>query len=99
MTTDSYTKLHVVALGMALGVTWGIGILIFGFIATFLNWGVEVIDILGSVYIGYESTVLGSFIGGLWGFIDAFIGGVIIAWLYNCFACHCCHRKSAKTSE
>jgi len=27
--------------------------------------------------------ILGSIIVGIWGFLDAEIGGVVLAWLYN----------------
>jgi len=40
---------------------------------------------MASVYLGYTPTVLGSIIGGIWGFVDAGIGGLLLAWLYNKF--------------
>jgi len=33
--------------------------------------------------VGYSATIVGILIGAVWGFIDAFIGGVVLAWLYN----------------
>ena len=39
-----------------------------------------------TLYIGYKPTVLGSVLGGIWGFFDAGIGGVVVAWLYNMLA-------------
>jgi len=40
---------------------------------------------ISSLYIGYAATLLGSIIGAIWAFVDGFIGGVIVAWLYNAF--------------
>ena len=77
------SKLHVVAFGVALGVTWSFGIFLLGILAFFFDWGRLFIGAMGSVYVGYEPSVIGSLIGGVLAFIDAFIAGVIIAWIYN----------------
>ncbi|WP_035918972.1 bacteriophage holin [Legionella fairfieldensis] len=88
-------KLHPLALGLALGVIWGISTLLMGLIATYYAYGKTFVAAMGSLYIGYEPSVSGSLIGGLIGFIDAFIGGVLVAWLYNLFA-GCCHKKDVR---
>jgi hypothetical protein len=85
-------RLSPLALGLALGVMWGISILIMGLIAYHFTYGTAFVSTMGALYVGYEASIMGSFIGGLIGFVDAFIGGVIIAWLYNIFA-SCCHKK------
>ncbi|MCF7908864.1 MAG: bacteriophage holin [Candidatus Omnitrophica bacterium] len=79
-------KLDVKALGLTLGIVWGVALLIMGMVAMFFNYGGGFVRALGSIYYGYEATTLGSLIGGFWGFIDAGICGIIIAWLYNKFA-------------
>ena len=76
-------KLDVKACGLALGILWGAGLLILGLLAMCGNYGAGFVNGLGSVYIGYKATLLGSIIGAIWGFVDAGIGGVIFAWLYN----------------
>jgi hypothetical protein len=35
------------------------------------------------MYVGYNATIVGCLIGAAWAFIDAFIGGYLLAWLYN----------------
>ena len=75
-------KLNVKALGLACGIVWSACCFCLGIMAMF-NWGNALVDVLGSMYIGYKATVLGSIIGGIWGFFDAGIGGLVIAWLYN----------------
>ncbi len=76
-------KLDVKALGLTLGIVWGAAMFIMGVMAMFFNYGDGFVKALGSLYIGYKATALGSLIGAVWGFIDAGICGVIIAWLYN----------------
>ncbi len=39
--------------------------------------------VLSSLYIGYAPSFVGSVAGTVWAFADGFIGGVIVAWLYN----------------
>lgn len=82
-------KLHVLNFGLALGVTWAIGIFLLGLMALLFNWGTELVNDIGSMYIGYKATFLGSIIGAIWGFVDAFIFGVLIAFFYNLFN-RCC---------
>lgn len=76
-------KLDVKAFGLACGIVWAAGIFILGLINMFSDWGVGWMMIMSTAYIGYKSTFLGSIIGALWGFVDAGIGGVVLAWLYN----------------
>ncbi len=75
-------KLNVKAFGLTSGIIWGAGIF-------FMTWGLIWLDpegtagLLERVYRGYHISALGSLIGLAWGFCDAFIGGLIFAWLYN----------------
>jgi len=39
-----------------------------------------------AVYFGLEISWLGAVIAAVWGFVDAFCGGTILAWLYNRFS-------------
>lgn len=50
------------------------------------GWGARVVEVLSSLYIGFASTFWGGVIGGLWGFADAFLAGLVFALLYNAFA-------------
>ena len=78
-------SLGVVSLGLAVGVTWAFGVFLLGLAAALFDWGVPVVAVLSSVYIGYSPSFVGSIAGAVWGFVDGFIGGVIMAWLYNKF--------------
>lgn len=86
------THLHVISFGLAFGITWALGVLLLGFSATFFDWGSNLVSVIGEMYIGYQPTFLGSIIGAIWGFVDLFITGVIIAVIYN-FCTKCCGRS------
>jgi uncharacterized membrane protein len=87
-------RLSPIALGLALGIIWGLSVLIMGLISTYYPYGKAFVASLGTVYTGFAPTVRGSIIGGLIGFVDAFILGLILAWLYNLFAYCCGHHKN-----
>jgi hypothetical protein len=76
------THLSVKGLGLALGLTWGAGVLALGLLGA-AGWGRPVVDVLGSLYLGYRPTLPGSVIGGAWAFVDGALAGVVVAWLYN----------------
>jgi len=78
-------KLSLNALGIAIGVLWAACVLFCGITAMF-GWGVALVDAIASLYIGYGPSVPGAIIGAVWGFIDGYIAGVVIAWLYNILA-------------
>jgi len=71
------------ALGIAIGVTWGLGLFLLGVIASFSEYGEAFVFTIGSVYVGYDDTFLGAIAGGIWGLIDGFIAGYIVGWIYN----------------
>jgi len=88
-------KLCPVSLGLSLGLTWGLSVLIMGLVAHVYAYGKPFVAAVGALYIGYHPSISGSIIGGLIGFVDAFIGGAIIAWIYNAVS-RCCEKKCSK---
>ncbi len=79
-------KLNVLALGLAFGLIWGLGLFL-------LTWWIILFDgqtgettIIGQVYRGYTISAVGSVIGLIWAFFDGLIGGVIFASVYNLLA-------------
>jgi hypothetical protein len=75
-------KLNVKAFGLACGIIWGGLMLILG-LGAMMGWGEDVVNFISRIYVGYQASFLGAMIGLIWGFVDAFVGGVIFAWLYN----------------
>ncbi len=72
------------ALGMALGIVWGVSIFLVTIWAVARGHG-QTFSQLGGYYLGYSVTYVGAVIGLIWGFIHGFIVGVLIAWLYDFF--------------
>lgn len=89
---QTVARLHPFALGMSLGVIWSLSTFIMALFVMGFEYGQGFVSGMSNLYIGYEASLLGAFIGMIWGFIDAFVGGFLIAWLYNFFSC-CCHKK------
>ncbi|MFC1647479.1 bacteriophage holin [Patescibacteria group bacterium] len=79
-------KLSPKALGLALGITTGLGIAVMTLLTTYTGYLQPLTDLLIGVYPYYEMTLTGAIAGLAWGFIDGMIGGLIIAWIYNVFA-------------
>ena len=75
-------RLNVKGLTLACGLVWGAGVLLLG-LAGAAGWGRALVEVLGSLYIGFRPTVVGSVIGGIWALIDGAVGGAVVAWLYN----------------
>ena len=76
-------KLSPRAFGLAIGIVWGGGVLFMGLLALVCSWAQPFVDVLSVMYLGYDTSLIGLLAGTAWGFLDAFIGGVIFAWLYN----------------
>jgi hypothetical protein len=75
--------LGVISLGVALGITAALMTFIIGLTTAIFGWGILVVQVLATLFIGYEPTFVGSISGAVWAFVDFFIAGVIFAWLYN----------------
>ena len=80
-----HATLGVISFGLALGVTSAIFVFVLGLMAHFFGWGVELAGVLSSLYIGFGPSFVGTIAGAVWAFVDGFIAGVVIAWLYNRF--------------
>ena len=74
------------ALGLSLGLVWGLAIMFGTWWLLLWNAQGEIISKLGSFYLGYSYSWSGAIIGFLWGFVDGFIAGVLIAWFYGVFS-------------
>lgn len=77
--------------GLGLGCTWGVVILVTGWLSCF-GWGNLFVDTMASLYVGYDSTFFGSVRGAIWGFVDGAIIGLIFTFFHNYFIC----KKSAR---
>lgn len=76
------TRVRVIPMALALGATWGLGIMLLGWVSA-TGWGTRLVYVLSGLYVGYASTFLGGVIGGLWAFSDAFLAGLLLTFFYN----------------
>ncbi len=76
-------ELNVLGFGLALGIITALYMFLHGLLAWLFAWGKPVVELMSALYIGYEATLLGSITGAVWAFVDFFIAGILIAWLYN----------------
>ena len=96
--SGNYCKLCACKFGFALGLIWGLGVLILGWAAWLWGYGTPVVLLWSHVYLGYSATFLGGLWGGLWGLVDFFIFGLLVAWVYNgCLGC--CKKTSCGPTE
>ena len=77
--------LHPKAAGLAVGLVWGLSLLLLGLGATWFDYGNELVSALGKLYLGFRPSLVGSLIGLVWGWLDGFILGFLLAWCYNLF--------------
>lgn len=78
-------KLRPLALGLTLGILWGVGLLAITWWLTYIGSPGKTIGTLRYIYYGYRVTWTGGLIGFGWGFVDGFIGGYLFALVYNLF--------------
>ena len=74
------------AFGLAIGLFWGLVILLGTWFLLLRGSPGEVFSKASSFYIGYSYSWGGAVMGFVWGFVWGFIGGVLIAWFYDIFA-------------
>ncbi|GAB4228477.1 MAG: bacteriophage holin [Chlamydiales bacterium] len=74
--------LSIKGLCLGLGAAWSFCILICGWSAIF-GWGNAFVEVMASIYVGYEASFLGGIIGAMWGFLDGLIFGLIFGSVYN----------------
>ncbi len=79
-------KLKVWAFGLALGIVWGLSLFVLTLIGINTTYADAFLGVIDSIYPWYSWTVAGAFVGLGLGFIDGFLCGVIVAWIYNRFA-------------
>jgi len=84
MAQGKTAKFSILGLGLGGGCFWGISMIVAGWTSIF-GWGNLFVETMASIYIGYEPSFIGAIIGGIWGFFDGLIAGILIAFFYNLF--------------
>jgi len=76
-------QLGVISFGVALGLTWAVFVFLLSLAAGLLGWGVPVVSVLSTLYVGLEPSLVGCIAGAVWAAANGFVLGVVFAWLYN----------------
>lgn len=77
-------KLNKTAFGIACGIVWAAIVFFIGLSGAF-GLGESLVRFIGEFYIGFNDTFFGSLIGMIWAFVEGFVGGFVLAWIYNAF--------------
>lgn len=92
--SNNNMKISVWGLGLAMGIVGAIAMFVMGLFADWWHWGSQMVKIMASFYVGYTDSFGGAILGAIWGFVDWFIGGVLIAAFYNMLTGKgCCKKK------
>jgi len=75
-------KLRARALGLAIGIIWGVTIFL-ATIGSILVGKGETMSHLTVLLNGYRVTFGGAIVGLIWGVAGGFLFGAAVAWLYN----------------
>jgi len=76
-------KLDVVRFGVTLGCIWSLCTLGLALASLRSRKAERIVQLFSKVYRGFEKTLLGIFLGAVWGFIDGMISGLLVAWVIN----------------
>jgi hypothetical protein len=79
-------KMSAMALAVAGAALWGGGLFAVGLAnLAFPSYGADFLRMVSSIYPGYDGAPhVGSLlIGTVWGLADGWVGGYLLAWLYN----------------
>lgn len=76
-------KLNPIALGLSGGITWGLCLFLTTLLFVFTGYGELFLTIVSGMYPGYGTTVSGSFVGLVYGFLDGFVMLFALAWIHN----------------
>jgi len=76
-------KIDAPKFALTLGIMCGLIMLIMGTAATYANYGIEIVKMAGTIYPGYDTTLVGAIVGLLWGIIEGLLLGFIFAKIYN----------------
>ena len=52
-------------------------------VASLFGVGLPIVNLLASVFIGFDATVAGVMVGVVWGFFVGAVGGAFFSWIYS----------------
>ncbi|MEJ2314847.1 MAG: bacteriophage holin [Nitrospirota bacterium] len=79
-------KLKPLALGLAGGIFWGLMMFATTWLSHYTGYAELFLKAFTQIYPGYTVSPMGSIVVLPYGFVDGFVFGAALAWLYNKFA-------------
>lgn len=79
-------RINVKAFALTCAIIWSIGLFALTWWIIAFDGATHDVTFIGRLYRGYNISPAGSFIGFVWAFSDALVGGAVLAWLYNLLA-------------
>jgi len=76
-------KLDPKAFGIACALVWGLATALIYLGNRFIGCATPWVHLLNSVYFGARATIKGSALATVWALVDGFLGGYILATIYN----------------
>jgi hypothetical protein len=71
-------------IALAIALVWALALLIMAVVTDHTAaYGHKLVEVIGSIYWGYGPGWGPGLVGMAWGFADAFIGTLIIVWVYH----------------
>jgi len=92
MSDNNYARLCPGKFGFAMGFVWGLGMLILAWAGWLFDYGTGMTASFAGIYWGMAPTFVGGILGFVWGLIDFFIFGWLMAVIYNC-CCKSCGKS------
>ncbi len=76
-------KLNIKAFALASGLVWGINWFAVTWWMMAFDGITREVMFLGRIYRGFTLSPIGSLVALCWGFVDGFLLGLMVAWIYN----------------
>lgn len=77
MKSANVLKFSLSRTGVYIGTMWGVNLLLLAILSVFFGLGGSIIALLGTLYVGYTTTIVGGIIGLVLGFLHGYIIGVV----------------------
>jgi hypothetical protein len=76
-------KLNVKAFAIAAGLVWGFNWFVLTWWMILFEGITYEVTLIGRLYRGFSVSPIGSLAALFWGFVDGFLIGLLVSWIYN----------------
>jgi hypothetical protein len=79
----TFSKIHPIALGIAVSVPAGLAAFFAGIIAFIFYSDKPIVGMMGTLYLSYNPSIANACLGAAIVFIYSFVACYVITWIYN----------------